>query len=35
MIHISNIYLMLRKLAPSAQREFRYNAAAEKFPESL
>ena len=28
MIQISNIYLMLRKLAPSAQREFRYNAAA-------
>jgi putative transposase len=28
MSQISNIYLMLRKLAPSAQREFRYNAAA-------
>ena len=28
MIQISNIYLMLRKLAPSAQREFRSNAAA-------
>jgi putative transposase len=28
MIHRSNIHLMLRKLAPSAQREFRYNEAA-------
>ena len=28
MIHMSNIHLMLRKLAPSAQREFRYDAAA-------
>ena len=28
MIQISNVHLMLRKLAPSAQREFRYNAAA-------
>jgi len=28
MIQISNIHLMLRKLAPSAQREFRYAAAA-------
>ena len=28
MIQISTIDLMLRKLAPSAQREFRYNAAA-------
>ena len=28
MIHSSNIHLMLRKLAPSAQREFRYDAAA-------
>lgn len=28
MIHLSNIHLMLRKLAPSAQREFRYNEAA-------
>ncbi len=28
MIQISNIHLMLRKLAPSAQREFRYDAAA-------
>lgn len=28
MIHISNIHLMLRKLAPSAQREFHYDAAA-------
>lgn len=28
MIQISNIPLMLRKLAPSAQREFRYDAAA-------
>src|SRR2546426_5397411 len=28
MIQITNIHLMLRKLAPSAQREFRYAAAA-------
>lgn len=28
MIHISNIHLLLRKLAPSTQREFRYAAAA-------
>ncbi len=28
MIQLSNIHLMLRKLAPSAQREFRYAAAA-------
>ena len=28
MIQISNLHLMLRKLAPSAQREFRYAAAA-------
>ena len=28
MLHLSNIHLMLRKLAPSAQREFRYNEAA-------
>jgi hypothetical protein len=28
MIHLSNIHLMLRKLAPSAQREFCYAAAA-------
>jgi putative transposase len=28
MIHLSNIHSMLRKLAPSAQREFRYNEAA-------
>ena len=28
MIQLSNIHLMLRKLAPSAQREFRYDAAA-------
>lgn len=28
MIQISNLHLMLRKLAPSAQREFRYDAAA-------
>ena len=28
MIQISNIHLMLRKLAPSAQCEFRYDAAA-------
>jgi putative transposase len=28
MIHLSHIHLMLRKLAPSAQREFRYNEAA-------
>jgi putative transposase len=28
MIHLSNIHLMLRKLAPSAQREFRYDEAA-------
>ena len=28
MIHLSNIHLMLRKLAPSAPREFRYNEAA-------
>ena len=28
MIQISNIHLMLRNLAPSAQREFRYDAAA-------
>lgn len=28
MIHISYIHLLLRKLAPSAQREFRYDAAA-------
>ena len=28
MIQISNIHLMLRKLAPSAQYEFRYDAAA-------
>ena len=28
MIHLSNLHLMLRKLAPSAQREFRYAAAA-------
>jgi len=28
MIQLSTIDLMLRKLAPSAQREFRYNAAA-------
>jgi putative transposase len=28
MIHLSNIHLLLRKLAPSAQREFRYAAAA-------
>jgi putative transposase len=28
MIQISNIHLRLRKLAPSAQREFRYDAAA-------
>lgn len=28
MIQMSNIHLMLRKLAPSAQREFRYDAAA-------
>jgi putative transposase len=28
MIHLSNIHLMLRKLAPSTQREFHYDAAA-------
>jgi putative transposase len=28
MIQMSNIHLMLRKLAPSVQREFRYDAAA-------
>jgi putative transposase len=28
MIQLSNIHLMLRKLAPSVQREFRYDAAA-------
>jgi putative transposase len=28
MIQLSNLHLMLRKLAPSAQREFRYDAAA-------
>jgi putative transposase len=28
MIHLSNLHLMLRKLAPSTQREFRYAAAA-------
>ena len=28
MIHLSNIHLLLRKLAPSAQREFHYAAAA-------
>lgn len=28
MIHLSHIHLLLRKLAPSAQREFRYAAAA-------
>jgi putative transposase len=28
MIHLSNIHLMLRKLAPSKQREFHYDAAA-------
>jgi transposase len=28
MIQMSNIPLMLRKLAPSVQREFRYDAAA-------
>jgi len=28
MIQISHLHLMLRKLAPSAQREFRYDAAA-------
>jgi putative transposase len=28
MIHLSNIHLMLRKLAPSTQREFRYDSAA-------
>jgi putative transposase len=28
MIHLSNIHLLLRNLAPSAQREFRYDAAA-------
>ncbi len=28
MIQLSNIHLMLRKLAPSTQREFRYDAAA-------
>ena len=28
MIQISNLHLMLRKLAPSVQREFRYDAAA-------
>ena len=28
MIQLSNIHLMLRKLAPSTQREFRYAAAA-------
>jgi putative transposase len=28
MIHLSNIHLILRKLAPSTQREFRYAAAA-------
>lgn len=28
MIQISNLHLMLRQLAPSAQREFRYDAAA-------
>jgi transposase len=28
MIQSSNIHLMLRKLAPSAQREFHYDAAA-------
>ena len=28
MIQLSNIHLMLRKLAPSAQREFHYDAAA-------
>jgi putative transposase len=28
MIHLSNLHLMLRKLAPSAQREFCYAAAA-------
>jgi putative transposase len=28
MIQFSNIHLMLRKLAPSAQREFHYAAAA-------
>jgi putative transposase len=28
MIHISHLHLMLRKLAPSTQREFRYAAAA-------
>jgi len=28
MIHLSNIHLMLRKLAPSTQREFHYAAAA-------
>jgi putative transposase len=28
MIHLSNIHLMLRKLAPSTQREFHYDVAA-------
>jgi len=28
MLHLSNIHLLLRKLAPSTQREFRYAAAA-------
>jgi len=28
MIYLSNIHLLLRKLAPSTQREFRYDAAA-------
>jgi putative transposase len=28
MLHLSTIHLLLRKLAPSAQREFRYDAAA-------
>lgn len=28
MIHLSHIHLLLRKLAPSTQREFRYDAAA-------
>ena len=28
MIHLSHIHLLLRKLAPFAQREFRYAAAA-------
>ena len=28
MIHLSNLHLMLRKLAPSTQREFHYDAAA-------